>query len=97
MDAGFANSASLWQPLDEITEEIRILHLHPSTDRSSSVRADLVIVSLLDKPEYDALSYCWGDSEQRAEITLSGTQVSVTKNLGDALCALRTHSGIRKV
>ncbi|RYP49315.1 hypothetical protein DL768_004940 [Monosporascus sp. mg162] len=79
------------------SEYIRVLELLPpafnqlSTDRNpSDIRCKIEHVALEDEPQYDALSYCWGDPTQSIrEIICDGTLLVITENLYCALTRLR--------
>lgn len=45
--------------------------------------------SLSEKPEYEALSYCWGEPGRQQTISINGTDVPVFRNLHQALVRLR--------
>ncbi|CCT65350.1 related to heterokaryon incompatibility protein het-6 [Fusarium fujikuroi IMI 58289] len=72
---------------------IRLVHLLPETD--AAVCCELVTVSIDAAPEYEALSYTWGDasSAARIDVTTQGSetrqQFSVTSNCFSALKRLR--------
>jgi hypothetical protein len=53
------------------------------------VSCNLCVISLDDCPVYEALSYVWGDSSERAEIVVDGVRTMVTVNLQRALRRLR--------
>ena len=48
------------------------------------------MVSLKSKPEYETLSYVWGDPNPSNEITANGSALKITGNLHTALCYLRS-------
>lgn len=75
-------------PLNTDRNEIRLLTLLPG-DESAMVRCSLEHVSLINPPEYRALSYCWGDPAITTEIIINETSVQVTTNLESALRHLR--------
>ena len=50
-----------------------------------------------EDPQYEALSYCWGDTFDKTEIQVNGCTVEVTRNLKDALQCLRRASGCRRL
>ncbi|KAJ9148999.1 hypothetical protein NKR23_g4681 [Pleurostoma richardsiae] len=57
-----ANDYSQYQPLNPDKQEIRVIILHPAEDPTSPIECSLVETSLVeDSPQYEALSYCWGD------------------------------------
>ncbi|KAL2672588.1 hypothetical protein Neosp_013301 [[Neocosmospora] mangrovei] len=73
-----------YKPLDTGKSEIRMLKL----PAKPSNNFELIIVSLDDDPEYAALSYLWGDPQEREIITVQGHEVGVTKSLATALSRL---------
>ncbi|KAH6885426.1 heterokaryon incompatibility protein-domain-containing protein [Thelonectria olida] len=79
-------AASLYQPLNPSTSEIRLLQI-PS---DGSEDLGLVTVSLDDDPEYAALSYVWGRWENLDKIVVQGQEKEVTPNLASALSRIRT-------
>ncbi|KAE9368089.1 HET-domain-containing protein, partial [Stipitochalara longipes BDJ] len=69
--------------------EIRLVILE-SGSRDAPLRCRLIHVSLDDNPEYDALSYVWGDiSVQDPAILLDGKPFQVGVNLSAALLNIR--------
>lgn len=77
-------------------EEIRMLHLECGSG-SSLLQCTLHKVSLqsVPTPSYEALSYTWGDENDRREIVVNGYIVDVTFNLYSALCRLRLEDETR--
>ncbi|OHW99190.1 ankyrin and het domain-containing protein [Colletotrichum incanum] len=74
--------------------EFRLLHVQPAPSLSSPVVAQLSVVNynpFTDKSSdfYDALSYRWGDPNDKKTIFINGSAVSVMKNLEIALRNLR--------
>ncbi|KAK5698341.1 hypothetical protein LTR17_023748 [Elasticomyces elasticus] len=85
-----------YQPLDASRREIRVLDLLPGRYKSP-IKCRLRTVSIADKenlPYYAALSYTWGNAENRRFVTVSvgGMEysVSITRNLFMALRGLRS-------
>lgn len=84
-----ANTSVFYYPaIDSLREEIRLLRLFPGS-QSETIRGELLVVSLLDHPCYEALSYVWGDASDKRSVSLSGQPFSVTANLEKALKNLR--------
>jgi hypothetical protein len=82
----------LYDKLDQSRQEIRLLTLEPGA-RGQGIVCNLSPVSLLDHGiSYEALSYCWGNPNDRREISISGTVMRVTTNLYAALQYLRRPS-----
>lgn len=71
--------------------QIRLLILEPAKNINDPVRCVLQVVTLEEAEtlNFDALSYTWGDENQRKLIQISGVEVSVTLNLQEALVHLR--------
>jgi hypothetical protein len=67
---------------------IRILTLLPG-NLNDEVECQLGTASLEDDPTFTALSYCWGDSALRHDISVNGHRVSVTESLETALRYMR--------
>ncbi|KAH6672252.1 heterokaryon incompatibility protein-domain-containing protein [Halenospora varia] len=74
--------------LNSSRKEIRLLILQPLS-AGEEIQCSTETVSLLDEPEYKALSYVWGDASARKNINFNGTEFSVTANLAAALYHLR--------
>jgi Heterokaryon incompatibility protein (HET) len=64
--------------------EFRLITLLPSDDQDL-IRCTFEHVSLINPPEFSALSYCWGDPNIRKDILLNGIPFPVTTNLQSAL------------
>lgn len=74
--------------LDREKQDIRLLTIFPGTF-NDIIHAKLDQVSLKSNPRYTALSYCWGDAKEYAEILVNGKKAQVRKSLGIALRYLR--------
>ena len=68
---------------------IRVLNLLPNAAFDSPVEVQLVEVDLAGKPEYEALSYSWGDVKNKVGIICHGLRLDVTINCALALQYLR--------
>ena len=71
-------------------KEIRIVTILPSQDQSSVLQCVIDVVSLRRGPEYEALSYRWGDPAITEEIEVSGHRVWITVNLAAAFRQFRS-------
>jgi hypothetical protein len=78
-----------YKPLDSGGRAIRVLKLLSADDFSSEIECQIEHVDLDEDPFYEALSYTWGDANDRKEIQIDGHRVSVTANLEVALRYLR--------
>ncbi|KAF2254492.1 hypothetical protein BU26DRAFT_417709, partial [Trematosphaeria pertusa] len=77
-----------YKPLTPTTQEIRLLTLLPG-EWASPIECNVKHVDLDDGPEYEALSYTWGDLNDKVDIRVEGATFSVTRNLEVALRYLR--------
>lgn len=84
-----------FQPL-KATSHIRVLILQPGED-GEMVRCSLKEMDLDSKPQYEALSYCWGESSDGRVILCQGLRMTVTENLYSALIRLRKIEGSRSL
>lgn len=82
-------TSDIYADLDPDLYEIRILELQPSLVPSSWIYCSLSKAFVVDPPVYQALSYVWGDSSEKASIRVNGKPFEVTKNLFAALKRLR--------
>jgi hypothetical protein len=81
--------ATIYGQLAAADNQIRLLQIIPSDDPSSRVCCHVRAVSLIEPPEYKALSYCWGGAEDTETIELNGVEVPARTNLVAALQQLR--------
>lgn len=76
-----------------IGDQIRILDLLPYEDgnNESLIKCELRIVALSDHPEFDALSYCWGvsNNNNNQQVQVSNIYKEISVNLHAALRRLR--------
>jgi hypothetical protein len=81
---------SIYSSLDSSRNQIRVLHLSSGRENDDELYCTLSTVSLDDDPQYEALSYVWGDiSEDEPSIMLGEREVKVRRNLHSALKAIR--------
>lgn len=81
-----------YSPLDRDKQEIRLLELLPrSSDRKRKLFPTCRIfhACLPAGPRFTALSYVWGDAKNKQVILVDDSPVLVTKNLYEAMMALR--------
>jgi hypothetical protein len=77
-----------YDTLDPQRKEIRLLLVLPRK-RDQPIECTLQTVSLDNPPEFEALSYVWGDASIKKPVTVNGAPHSVTVNLEAALRTLR--------
>ncbi|PQE09516.1 Heterokaryon incompatibility protein [Rutstroemia sp. NJR-2017a BBW] len=68
---------------------IRLLTLLPNKNFDDDLRCEVNHTSLEDKPEFEALSYTWGNPKDVVPLLLHDQTFHVTKNLASALRHLR--------
>lgn len=89
----FGNS-HIYHALNDERREIRLLKLQPG-GHDEPLQCVLGKAALTTKPQYNALSYVWGDAVATAPaepaIVLNGEHFPVTPNLYSALQHLRAH------
>ncbi|KAH6613025.1 heterokaryon incompatibility protein-domain-containing protein [Boeremia exigua] len=69
--------------------DIRLLSLLPSEKDDDPVQCELRQYEAAVAPEYEALSYVWGKASDLVNIKCNQLDVLVTRNLRDALLAIR--------
>ncbi|KAK4031280.1 heterokaryon incompatibility protein-domain-containing protein, partial [Parachaetomium inaequale] len=90
-----ANARPSWQqdpiyrPLDATQDSIRLLFIHPADDPDAPIRCTVSEAKFSERPQYEALSYMWGDEAFRRPIFINDQQLQITQNLSDALHFLR--------
>jgi hypothetical protein len=75
---------------------IRILELEPG-DHAVPLRCSLVQVDLQDRPQFEALSYAWGDASDLKTIECNGKELMITRSLHEALESLRYSNDSRRL
>ncbi|PNP61047.1 hypothetical protein FNYG_14135 [Fusarium nygamai] len=91
---GIAYSADLYQPLSG-SSSFRLLELLPSGNRTDPLVGRLVDSDITFQPDYEALSYVWGDVTPAQYIKLGDQDISITPNLHSALIHLRSSETVR--
>lgn len=91
---GFISPFYMYSPLNDARKEIRLAVLLPGK-ANDSVRVSLRLVSLQESPQYEALSYCWGNCAEQSSIYVDNRNFVVTLSLWDALRSLRSEKSPR--
>ncbi|KAK0616852.1 heterokaryon incompatibility protein-domain-containing protein [Immersiella caudata] len=91
-----SGSSPLYSPLPE-NRSIRLLVIEPASSGKDELQTRLMVVSLDDKPGFEALSYTWGDPSDKTHLRCGKAMVSIPRNLEDALKRLRPKSTPRCV
>ena len=84
----------LYTPLDKEDHRIRILHLLPGAF-DADIRCELSTQST--EIEYEALSYVWGDTDDKRVIEVQGHRMEITRNLESALRHIRDEGKTRRL
>ena len=79
---------TIYKPYPIGESDIRLCLLRKGTS-TAPVECDMLVISLDEKPIYEALSYVWDDPTVTATIKLCRETFPVTVNLEAALRALR--------
>jgi len=69
--------------------QIRVLHIQPSSKGSRRLECELKLISLDDAPVYEALSYVWGVDPPSIKIVCNGQRLKIRPELSYALVRLR--------
>ena len=73
-----------------LPNEIRLLQVLPHKEKyDSPIECNRLVVSLENRPRYEALSYVWGDPDILVDIRVAECNVGVTRNLYAAPIRLR--------
>ena len=88
---------AVYRALDPERKEIRVVHVSGSANKEDTLNCTLQTVSLdsKPKPEYEAISYCWGELQGRGEIRLNGHMVHAPASSINALRQFRRREGTR--
>ncbi|KAF1960420.1 HET-domain-containing protein, partial [Byssothecium circinans] len=85
-----------YSELSSETDSIRLLRLMPHEDETADIQCELFEYPLPNSCKrthlYDALSYVWGNPDEKLPIFIHEQRVDVTVNLRAALSRLRNHS-----
>jgi Heterokaryon incompatibility protein (HET) len=85
-------ASQLYQKLKDNSSQIRILRVLPPLEPALEplpIRCELEVVSLDEKPPYEAVSYAWGDPKDTRLIVVEGLEIKIRKNLEACLRYLR--------
>jgi len=73
---------------------IRVLHVHPAS-KTDPLTCSLEHCDLNNDPEYEAISYVWGDSDLACSVTCDSMVTPVTRSLHEALLRVRLPDRLR--
>lgn len=84
---------NIYNPLTEST--IRVISIRSALEDEEPIECSLHEVPLDCLPDFEALSYVWGNQSDRGNIYIDGARFSVTKNLYIALKNMRKRDSHR--
>jgi hypothetical protein len=84
-------SSLIYHPLNPERREIRLMYIKKSQP-GDALEASLLHVSSDNTPQYEALSYVWGDKQNPGLLTLNGYHLEITPNLKAAFVELRSET-----
>jgi len=90
------NAKYTYRPLNTEMKEVRLLRVEHSTKREKlEISCSLATYPLEKAPSYIAVSYCWGDENDKAPILLDKQRFWVTRTLFSALGQRQLRSNFR--
>jgi hypothetical protein len=95
-----AQQTYCYSPLNSERKEIRVLIVQPRAQDSGHdpVRCSIRHISLQEvpRPEYETISYTWGDPLRKDFLFLDGLKITVLASAAQALRCVLEHSGGRE-
>ncbi|KAF6826821.1 heterokaryon incompatibility protein [Colletotrichum musicola] len=82
------------------SDEIRVFELYPSGKEDgvdAPLRGEVHVLSLSSSPDYEALSYVWGDPSDSTSIVVGEQKVDISRSLDIFLRKLRHSSQTRRL
>jgi hypothetical protein len=70
-----------YTPLDTDQNFIQLMHLSPASSEDDAIRCRFTVVLLDDEPQYEALSYVWGDISDTHFVEVEGRSVPIPANV----------------
>jgi len=88
-----------YEPLEPEDRNVRLLTLYPASDDTIPIKCSVANLSLNWNPPYEALSYTWGDPNDRCQVPIDfdGYPAHISTNLEAALRVLRYHDEPRQL
>ena len=95
----FEETEPLYTSLDSSLKEVRLLTVYPSEDSGAIIRSRLHKVQLANdpKPEYETISYVWGDPTPKEWILIDSCRIQIPTSSDAVLRAIRHHSQPRTI
>jgi hypothetical protein len=76
---------NIYQPLCTDTKQIRLLTLQPSAETATRITGTVENTDLEHQPEYEAISWFWGEPPFTGSMILNGVHFTIPQNLVEAL------------
>ncbi|KAH8657170.1 heterokaryon incompatibility protein-domain-containing protein [Tricladium varicosporioides] len=95
MDEGKQNY--VYVPVTSSPQGIRIAILEPASDFSTPLHCSLLDVSLDSRPQYEAISYVWGDPTDQTTIFINNLPSKITRSLEIFLRYIRLPNQPRRI
>jgi hypothetical protein len=89
MTGNMQDEIFIYNSLDRNVKQIRLLALQPCANPTTRIECKILNAKLSDEPEYEALSYMWGDEADPQIIKIDGKEHQIRHNLWLALLQLR--------
>ncbi|KAI0551286.1 heterokaryon incompatibility protein-domain-containing protein [Xylaria curta] len=67
---------------------IRLMQLHPGGE-TDPIHLSLVATALDSVPDFESISYCWGNEQDKRQVTCDGASLSITNSLFTGLAYFR--------
>ncbi|MCJ1250141.1 hypothetical protein MMC30_007367 [Trapelia coarctata] len=84
------NTNHIYTAFDRASHGIRLVTIFPAADEDEKIMCELELSDLDLNPQYEALSYAWGDPSGEEVIFINGPDFRVMSNLFAALRRLRS-------
>lgn len=82
------DAMSVIYPNRLIGQQIRLLEVHPGSG-ADAIKTRLLPANLLTVPDFEAISYAWGDASAKCLISCDGVEIAITESLHGALLRMR--------
>lgn len=79
------------------SDEIRLLEVSPAANRADRIKCTLRTVLLAEAPDYEAVSYVWGNQTLVEVVRVDSVEERITGNLHDLLINLRYQERVRTI
>lgn len=81
---------SMYEKLPATEPHFRLVKIYPASTHEEPTQCRLLTTEVEDSPQYEALSYCWGDATDIKAISVCQKLFRATRNLAQAVLASDT-------